>query len=96
MGFTPPALLDRPKLEGELAIGYSIFCEVSLGRKYSQGYPLRIGPREMLDYFQLHHAKPDEYAAVSDMVFKIDDAWLSCQVEERDAARKKVGTNTPA
>jgi len=88
-GFTPPALLDRPVLEGQLAVGYAVFCDVARGRKYSQGYPLRLGPREILDYLALSNAHPSEFHAIQDLVIRIDDAWMSSQVEAREAEKNQ-------
>jgi hypothetical protein len=83
MGITPKALDERPKLEGHLVVGHSIFNEVASGRRYASSSPLRLGPAEILAYVQLHNVRPAEVEAIADTVQLFDDAWFDAETEQR-------------
>lgn len=90
----PPALRDRPILEGYLQVQYMIFREVESGRRYSNGDPLHLGPADILAYCNLYDIPRSESSLIADAVHLFDHAWMDLKIAERNA--KKTNLSAPS
>ena len=98
MGFTPPALLNRPQLPDHLGLPYRVFSRLSRSRQWTDEHPQAISIKEFNSYCGETLGLPTGpfREDLLDMVQDMDKVFLDHIQEKKKQDRAKAAESDVA